>query len=160
VKSSIAVYPGTFDPITKGHIDLIKRAGKMYDKVIVAVSESRHKTPAFSLEERIDMVKNATKGMPFVKIESYNGMLVDYLKIGKRRIVIRGLRVISDFEFEFQLALLNKKLDPNVEMIYMMPDEKYLYISSSAIREIAMHDGDLKAFVPENVARALKKHYK
>jgi pantetheine-phosphate adenylyltransferase len=87
-------------------------------------------------------------------------MLVDYLKIGKRRIVIRGLRVISDFEFEFQLALLNKKLDPNVEMIYMMPDEKYLYISSSAIREIAMHNGDLKAFVPENVAKELKKHYK
>jgi pantetheine-phosphate adenylyltransferase len=99
---SIAVYPGTFDPITNGHIDLIKRAGKMYDKVIVAVSESRHKSPSFSLEERIEMVKTATKGMPFVKIESYNGMLVDYLKIGKRRIVIRGLRVISDFEFEWK----------------------------------------------------------
>jgi len=155
-----AVYPGTFDPITNGHIDIIKRAGKMFGSVIVAVAEGDYKGPLFSWEERIDMVKKATKNIDNVKVMSYKGLLVDFLKTVKRRIVIRGLRAISDFEYEFQLNLINKKMGKNIEMIYMMPEETFLYISSSAVKEVAHHNGNVMKFVPRYVAEKLKKKIK
>ncbi len=147
------VYPGTFDPITNGHIDLIKRASKMFDEVIVEVAENKQKNPLFSLEERVDMVKNSVKNLKCVKVDFYKGLLVDYLKQVKRFIVIRGLRAFSDFEYEFQLNLINKRLGDHIEMIYMMPDETYLYISSSAIKELASHNGPITKFVPDYVAK-------
>ena len=151
-----AVYPGTFDPITNGHIDIIKRAGKMFGEVIVAVAENSHKKPLFSVDERVSMVKRAIKNIPHVEVASYEGLLVNYLKKIKRRIVIRGLRAIADFEYEFQLNLLNKKLGKNIEMIYMMPKEQFLYISSSAVKEMAHYGQTVKMFVPEFVEKALK----
>ncbi|HNZ29303.1 MAG TPA: pantetheine-phosphate adenylyltransferase [Candidatus Goldiibacteriota bacterium] len=151
-----AVYPGTFDPITNGHIDIVKRASKMFDTVVIAVSKSEHKKPLFSVEERVEMAKKAVKGIKNIKVECYSGLLADYLKSTGRNLVIRGIRVISDFEYEFQLALLNKKLNPEAEMIYLMPDEKYLYISSSAVKEIAVYGGKTELFVPAHVTKALK----
>ncbi|MBP7792555.1 MAG: pantetheine-phosphate adenylyltransferase [Candidatus Goldbacteria bacterium] len=151
------VYPGTFDPITNGHIDIIRRISKMFDEVIVAVAENKHKNPLFSLEERIDMVKNSTKHIKGVKVDYYKGLLVDYLIKVKRFIVIRGLRAFSDFEYEFQLNLINKRLGDNIEMIYMMPDETFIYISSSAIKELAYHNGPIDKFVPPYVVKQLNK---
>lgn len=149
------VYPGTFDPITNGHIDIIKRASTMFDELIVAVADNRYKKPLFSLEERKQMVERAVKGIPGVSIDSYSGLLVDYMKKRGRRIVIRGLRAIADFEYEFQLNLMNKKLGKNIEMIYMMPAETYLYISSSAVKEVAFHRGKVQKFVPQYIAKKL-----
>lgn len=151
------VYPGTFDPITNGHIDIIKRAGKMFDEVIIAVAENKDKNPLFSLEERTEMVKNSVKNMKDIKVDSYKGLLIDYLKKVKRFIVIRGLRAFSDFEYEFQLNLINKRLGQRIEMIYMMPDETFLYISSSVIKELAYHNGPIKKFVPACVAKKLSE---
>ena len=155
------VYPGTFDPITKGHLDIIERASKMYDEVTVAVAAGGHKNPFFSVEERMDMVKKVVSGLKGVKVDSFNGLLVDYMKKSKKRLVIRGLRAISDFEYEFQLALLNKKMmGDDIELIYMMPGEKYLYISSSAVKEIASHGGNVREFVHPYVAKIINKRYK
>jgi len=154
-----AVYPGTFDPITNGHLDIIKRSGTVFDEVIVAVAKGDLKKPFFSLEERISMAKAVTKNMDFVKVMSYEGLLVDFLKKTGRRIVIRGLRAVSDFEYEFQLALSNKKLYSDVEMIYMLPAESYLYISSSSAKEIAFHHGNVSKFVPAYVAKKLKEKF-
>lgn len=154
------VYPGTFDPITKGHLDIVKRAALMFDEVTVAVAEGVHKNTFFSLSERLDMVKNAVKGIKGVSIDSYPGLLVEYLKKSKKRIVVRGLRAISDFEYEFQLALLNKKMmGDDIELIYLMPEEKYLYISSSAVKEIASLGGNVSQFVHSYVAKKIKEKY-
>jgi pantetheine-phosphate adenylyltransferase len=150
-----AVYPGTFDPITNGHIDIIRRATTMFDELVVAVADNRNKKPLFSLEERMTMVGNAVKNIPGVKVDSYDGLLVDFLKKSGRRIVIRGLRAIADFEYEFQLNLMNRKLGKNIEMIYMMPAEDYLYISSSAVKEVALHGGQVQKFVPAFIAKKL-----
>jgi len=155
-----AVYAGTFDPITNGHIDILKRAGTMFDEITIAVSESKHKKTVFSLTERVKMVKKTCKGINFVKVMSYKGLLVDFLKTVDRRVVIRGLRAVSDFEYELQLALINKRMGKNIEMIYMMPMEEFLYISSSAVKEIALHNGDAGKFVPDFVAKELNKKFK
>jgi pantetheine-phosphate adenylyltransferase len=149
------VYPGTFDPITNGHIDIIKRASSIFDEVIVAVAENRGKNPLFTAEERKQMVTKAVKGIPHVKVDTYDSLLVDYMRKNGRRIVIRGLRAIADFEYEFQLNLMNKKLGKNIEMIYMMPAETYLYISSSAVKEVANHGGKVQKFVPVFIAKKL-----
>ncbi len=151
-----AVYPGTFDPITNGHVEIIERAAKMFDSVIVAVAENRNKKPLFSLEERVEMAKRSVTGIRNIEVRSYKGLLVNFMRESKRRIVIRGLRAIADFEYEFQLNLMNKKLVKDIEMIYMMPDEKYLYVSSSAVKEIAAHGGPVSKFVSPYVASKLK----
>ncbi len=151
------VYPGTFDPITKGHNDIIKRAASIFDEVTVAVAERLDKKPLFELKERIDMVKHSVKSLANVKVDSYDGLLISYLKKIKRRIVIRGLRAVGDFEYEFQLNLINKKLGKDVEMIYMMPEETFLVISSSAVKEVAAHGGDISEFVTPYIASKLLK---
>lgn len=156
----IAVYAGTFDPITLGHIDIIKRASKLFDKIIIAVSESKHKKPLFSQKERIDMVKNSVKNIKNVSVDSYTGLLINYLRKRKINTVIRGIRVISDFEHEFQFALLNKKMSKNIDFIYLMPDEKFLYISSSSVKEIANYGGKVKGFVNNYVEMKLKLKFK
>lgn len=151
------VYPGTFDPITTGHIDIIKRACSIFDEVTVAVAARDDKKPLFTLEERIDMVKNSLTGISNVKVDSYDDLLISYLKKIKRRIVIRGLRAVGDFEYEFQLNLINKKLGKDIEMIYMMPEETFLVISSSAVKEVAGHGGEIREFVNPYVASKLRK---
>lgn len=156
----IAVYAGTFDPITLGHIDIIKRAAKLFDKIIVAVSESTHKKPIFTQKERVDMVKKSIKNIKNVVVDSYTGLLINYLKSKKINVVIRGIRVISDFEHEFQFALLNKKMCKNIDFLYLMPDEKFLYISSSSVKEIANYGGNVKDFVNNYVEKKLKLKFK
>ena len=153
------IYPGAFDPITLGHIDVIKRALKLFGKVTVAVTDNPRKKPTFSVSQRVSMVKKALEGINGVKVESFNGLLVDYAKKKKAQIIIRGLRELSDFEFEFQNAIINRKLG-NIETILIVTDPKYFYLSSSVVKEIAGMGGNISCFVPENVEFFLKKGLK
>ncbi|MFA5164656.1 MAG: pantetheine-phosphate adenylyltransferase [Candidatus Omnitrophota bacterium] len=152
-----AVYPGTFDPVTFGHIDLIKRALKIFDTVIIAVAHNADKGPLFGVEERIAMLRQATGGMKGVVIESFDGLAVDYVRKKGSVVMVRGLRMLSDFEYEFQMALTNRKLGQDIETIFMMPSESYSYLSSKLIKEAFALGADVKDFVPPFVAKALAK---
>jgi pantetheine-phosphate adenylyltransferase len=154
VKTS-AIYPGTFDPITNGHIDLVNRASKLFEHVIVAVAINPTKTPAFSLEKRVDLAKQTLAGLPNVEVCGFEGLLVDIAREKKAQVIIRGLRAVSDFEHEFQLAGMNRHMEPNVETMFLTPAEQFSYISSSLVREIAALGGDVSAFVAPCVVEAL-----
>jgi pantetheine-phosphate adenylyltransferase len=155
-----AIYPGTFDPVTYGHIDVLQRAAKIFDEVIISVAESTSKKTLFSADERAAMIRKAAKGIKNVKVDIFDGLLVKFAEKMNADAVIRGLRAISDFEFEFQMALTNRKISKKVETIFLMPNEKFSYISSTLVKEIAAYSGDLKSFVPAYVAKELKKKYK
>ncbi|AOE49100.1 pantetheine-phosphate adenylyltransferase [Kangiella sediminilitoris] len=155
----IVLYPGTFDPITKGHMDLVKRACRLFDTVIIAIAESPSKKPMFGLEERVDMVREVFKGNTQVQVEGFNGLLAHFAKEKNALAVLRGIRAVSDFEFEFQLANMNRHLDPELESIFLTPSEKYSYISSSLVREVASLGGDITAFVDPIVQNALEKKF-
>jgi pantetheine-phosphate adenylyltransferase len=150
-----AIYPGSFDPITNGHLDVIERALKLFDQVVVAVAHNDEKQPLFSLAERLDLLQQALGKMNNVRIAQFQGLLVDFAAAENASAVIRGLRAVSDFEFEFQMALMNRKLDSSVETIFLMPKEEYTYLSSRLVKEIARLGGDVSKFVPNVVARAL-----
>lgn len=152
-----AVYPGTFDPITYGHIDIIKRAFELFDEVFIAVAKNTEKEPLFKTEERLALTKQATKEFKGVHVETFDGLVVKYAASKGVRILIRGLRATSDFDYEFQMALTNQKLAPNIETIYLMPSETYFYISSRLIKEIARLGGNIEYFVPSFVAKKLKE---
>ncbi|MDD4980903.1 MAG: pantetheine-phosphate adenylyltransferase [Candidatus Omnitrophica bacterium] len=152
-----AIYPGSFDPVTYGHIDLIKRAQEIFSEVIVAVAHNPHKKPLFSVKERIDMLKEATKGLKNIVIDDFDGLVVDYAAKHKARVLIRGLRMISDFEYEFQMALTNRKLNPHIETIFLMPHESYSYLSSKLLKEASSLGADLSSFVPDFIEKALKE---
>ena len=152
-----AVYPGSFDPITNGHLDVIQRAARLFDRVIVAVAINESKTPMFSMAQRKDLTARSVEHLPNVEVDTFTGLLVDYVVAKKGEAVIRGLRAVSDFEFEFQLALMNRKLNERVETIFMMPKETYTFISSRMIKEVARLGGDISSFVPEHVEQALQK---
>ncbi|MFH1406767.1 MAG: pantetheine-phosphate adenylyltransferase [Candidatus Omnitrophota bacterium] len=156
----LAIYPGTFDPITYGHVDLIKRALKIFDKVIVAVARNHQKNPLFSLEERLKLVKDTLNDLRGVEIVSFDGLAVDFVRSQATNVMIRGLRMISDFEYEFQMALTNRKLADDIETIFMMPSESYAYLSSKLIKEAASLGADLGNFIPPSVEEALKKKFK
>ncbi|MDD5454787.1 MAG: pantetheine-phosphate adenylyltransferase [Candidatus Ratteibacteria bacterium] len=151
------IYPGTFDPITLGHLDLIKRAIDIFDGLIVAVASNPHKNPLFSFSERISMLKEATKGIDNIEIDSFEGLLIDYVRSKRCNIVLRGIRAISDFEYEFQMVLSNRKLASDIETILMMPSENYSYLSSKIIKEMASLGADLGDFVPSIVEKKLKE---
>lgn len=153
----IAVYPGTFDPITFGHIDLIDRASRLFDQVVVAIAANSNKKPLFSLEERRDLAAQALSRYKNVKIEGFDSLLLDFVKKEKAGVILRGLRAVADFDYEFQLASMNRFLNPDIESLFLMPSEKYMYISASLVREIAQLKGDVSGFVPEPVAKALYK---
>ena len=155
-----AVYPGTFDPVTYGHIDIIKRAVRIFDELIVAVTHSERGTSLFSTKERVGMLKQSVGNMQNVRIESFNNLAVDYVKSKGINVIIRGLRMISDFEYEFQMALTNRKLNRDIETVFMMPSESYSYISSRLIKEAASLGADLSDFVPYLVEKKLKKKLK
>ena len=159
MKNRIAVYPGTFDPITNGHLDIIERGLKLFDGLIVAIAESPAKEPLFDVDERVNMAKEAVKKYKNVKVESFNCLLIDYLRKKNANIILRGLRVISDFEYEFQMALTNRKLAPDIETVFMMTAEGYSYLSSRFIKEIARLGGRFDCFVPPNVAKMLKERF-
>ncbi len=152
-----AVYPGTFDPVTYGHLDVIARASALYDKVFIAVAHSGEKSPLFSVEERVAMMTEAVAEYDNVEVEAFDSLVVDYAVKKSARVVVRGLRMISDFEYEFQMALTNRKLNSDVETVFMMPKESYSYLSSKLIKEIACIGADVSAFVPENVIKKLKE---
>lgn len=155
-KGKIAIYPGTFDPVTYGHIDLIKRAARIFDRVIVAVAHSRSKGTLLGVDERVRLLKSAVKGIKRVEVEDFSGLVVDYVKISGANVMLRGLRMISDFEYEFQMALTNRKFAGDIETIFMMPHEDYSYISSTLIKEAAALGADLGNFIPKEVEAALK----
>jgi pantetheine-phosphate adenylyltransferase len=151
------IYPGSFDPLTNGHLDLIQRATKLFDEVIVAVARNDSKSPLFDLDERMALVREVVAPIPRVSADSFDGLLVEYVERRSGQAVIRGLRAVSDFEFEFQLALMNRKLNERVETIFMMPKDTYTFLSSRIVKEIAKLGGDVSAFVPPQVRAALVK---
>ncbi len=157
MSAKIAMYPGSFDPVTFGHIDIIKRASKVFDKVIVAVAHKSAKISLFSVEERVGMLKRAIKGLKNVTIDDFDGFTVDYAKKHGCKVIIRSIRMISDFEYEFQLALMNRKLADDIETIFMMPSNSYLYISSKLIKEVASLGSDIDNFAPGFVAKMVKE---
>jgi pantetheine-phosphate adenylyltransferase len=152
-----AVYPGTFDPITFGHQDLLRRATNIFDKVIVAVADSRAKRPFFTLDERVDMARHALRGHKKVTVIGFSGLLMQFVREHKAQTVVRGLRMVSDFEYEFQLAGMNRKLYPDVEAMFVTPAEQFLFISATLVREIALLGGDVGKFVNPYVERCLKR---
>jgi len=150
-----AIYPGSFDPLTNGHLDVIERAVKLFDRVVVAVAKNESKHPLFSLEERVDLVRQSIKHIPNAEADSFDSLLVNYVDQQNAQAIVRGLRAVSDFEFEFQLALMNRKLNEKIETIFMMPKDTYTFLSSRIIKEIARLGGDVSAFVPAHVRAAL-----
>ncbi|MDG4812574.1 pantetheine-phosphate adenylyltransferase [Hydrogenovibrio sp. 3SP14C1] len=155
--SITAVYPGTFDPITCGHFDLIERAARFYDRLVIAVADNRNKTSLFSLEKRVALAKEVTADIPNVEVIGFSGLLVDFVREIDGNVLLRGLRAVSDFEYEFQLASMNRKLAPEVETMFMTPAEQYAFISSSLVREISALGGDVSDFVHPVVAKALNE---
>ncbi len=153
----IAIYPGTFDPITNGHLDIVKRASQLFDNIIVAVSNNPHKTPLFSLRERRKLVQETVVELKNVDVDVFDGLLVGYAKKRGASALIRGLRAVSDFEFEFQMALMNRKLMPEIETVFLMPSEEYTYINSTIVKEVARLGGRIDCFLPAVVAKAIKE---
>lgn len=151
-----AIYPGTFDPITLGHIDLVHRALRMFDELVVGIAQSQSKQPMFALDERVAIVQQALAHLPRVKVIGFDSLLVDFMKAQKTSVVLRGLRAVSDFEYEFQMAGMNRRLIDDIETVFLMPDDKYQFISSTMVREIARLNGDISAFVPNVVVASLR----
>ncbi len=154
-----AIYPGTFDPITLGHMDLILRASRIFDKLILAVSKSSRKNPLFSLSERVQMARELCKDFHNVEVMEFDGLLIDFARKHKVKVIVRGLRAFSDFEYEFQMALTNRQLANDIETLFLMPTEDYSYITSSMVRELASFGGDLTKFVPPLVRKALLNRF-
>ena len=150
-----AIYPGSFDPFTNGHLDLVQRASRLFDRVIVAAAKSDGKHPLFPLEERKTLIEQCIRSMPNVEVDTFDGLLVDYVQKRSAQAVLRGLRAVSDFEFEFQMALMNRKLNDSFETIFMMPKDTYTFLSSRIVKEIARLGGDVSTFVPDHVQTAL-----
>ncbi|MCD8181624.1 MAG: pantetheine-phosphate adenylyltransferase [Firmicutes bacterium] len=156
----IAVYPGSFDPITNGHLDIIERASRVYDKVVVGVLSNASKKPLFTAQERVDMIRAVTEHLENVEVDAFTGLLVDFAASKNATVIVKGLRTVADFEYEFQMALLNKALNPEFETMFMMTDTKYSYISSSMVRELAGFHGDLTGLVPCEIIETIKEKYK
>jgi pantetheine-phosphate adenylyltransferase len=153
----LAVYPGSFDPLTNGHVDIIERGTHLFDKIIVAILVNVEKSPLFSMEERVEIVREVFKGRPNVEVDTFDGLLVDYVTKREADVIVRGLRALSDFETEFQMALMNRRLGPHIETVFMMPAEQYTYISSRLIKEVFSLGGQVRGLVPEVVERRLSE---
>jgi pantetheine-phosphate adenylyltransferase len=155
----VAIYPGTFDPITFGHIDIAVRASRIFKKIIAVVAENQHKNTLFTLKERIVMIQEAVKEYPQIEVISYSGLIANCLKECGATVIIRGLRALSDFDYEFQMAFTNRNLNSRAETIFLMPSSKYIYLSSTMVKDIARLGGDISSFVPENVMNRLNKKF-
>lgn len=154
-----AIYPGTFDPITNGHIDLVRRAANMFDNVVIAIASNPSKTPLFALEERVELAERATKDIENVSVVGFSGLLANLARKQQAKILLRGLRAISDFEYEFQLANMNRRLNPELESVFLTPCEDNSFISSTIVKEVSLHRGDVSQFVPEFVVTALQDKF-
>ena len=157
---NIAVYPGSFDPITNGHLDIITRGSKIYDKLIVAVLINVDKKSLFSIEERVDLIKKVTKNLNNVEVISFEGLLVDFAKINNSKVILKGLRTVADFEYEFQMALMNSKLDPDIETVFMMTSSAYSYVSSSSVKQVAKFGGSIEGLVPVELINEIENKFK
>jgi pantetheine-phosphate adenylyltransferase len=157
--NQVAVYPGTFDPVTNGHIDLVERSLRIFGEVIVAVAENPKKSPLFTLDERLSMLMTVTANYKNVSIEGFDGLLVDYVRKKKAVAIIRGLRAVSDFEYEMQMALMNRRLDSNIETVFLMPNVEYSFITSTIVKEAASYGGDVSSLAPRVVVEKLKKKF-
>jgi pantetheine-phosphate adenylyltransferase len=155
----IAIYPGSFDPITNGHLDILERALKLFDKVIICVAMNSAKKPVFDVEDRLVLIRNAIRKYKNVEVDSFTGLLVEYARRRKATAVVRGLRATSDFEYELQMALMNRKLYEDLVTVFLMSNEKYIYLNSNIVREIARHRGPINKFVPKAVEKALRKKF-
>src|SRR5213594_1739432 len=156
MKTSIAIYPGSFDPVTNGHLDLIERGEKMFDLLVVAVLRNAEKQPLFTVPERVEMLREVTRDWPNAEVDIFEGLLVDYARRRHAGVILRGIRAVSDYEYELQMALMNRKLEPGLETVFMMPALKYSYLSARLVREIAQHGGPLEGLVPTVVERRLR----
>ena len=152
----VAIYPGSFDPLTNGHVDIIERGSRIFDSIVVAILANAEKAPLFSEQERIDMIQDVFKGRANVKVETFNGLLVDYAQQKRASVLVRGLRAVSDFEYEFQMALMNRHLAPGIETVFMMPAEQYTYISTRLIKEVFTLNGTISGLVPPVVEERLR----
>lgn len=156
---NIAVYPGSFDPITNGHLDIITRGSKIYDKLIVAVLVNVDKKALFSIEERVNLIKKVTKDLGNVEVISFEGLLVDFARMKNSKVILKGLRTVADFEYEFQMALMNSKLDPNIETVFMMTSSAYSYVSSSSVKQVAKFGGSIEGLVPVELIKEIKNKF-
>ena len=154
--STLAVYPGSFDPLTNGHVDIIVRGARLFDRIVVAIAPNTEKAPLFTMEERVDIARAVFKEHTSVEVEAFDGLLVDYVACRKADVIVRGLRAVSDFEFEFQMALMNRRLNATIETVFMMPAEQYTYISSRLIKEVFALGGRVHGLVPELVEARLR----
>jgi len=152
----VLLYPGTFDPVTEGHVDLMRRGLRLFDRLLVAVAKGADKEPLFGLDERVEMIRQATRSLDVVEVTPFRGLVVDFARKNKVSAILRGLRAVSDFEYEFQMALMNRRLDQDVETIFLMPSARYTYLSASIVREVAKMGGDVSTLVPEIVQTRLK----
>ena len=159
-KGRAAIYPGSFDPVTNGHLDVIQRAARIFDKVVVAVADNTNKKALFSIKERVDMLKEVTRDIPGVSVETFDALVVEYARRKKINVLIRGLRMTSDFDYEFQIALTNRRLAEDIETVFLMPSEHVSFLSSSLLKEVAGLGGDISSLVPKTIERALKKRLK
>ncbi len=157
MKEAVAVYPGTFDPFTRGHEDLVRRASMLFDRIVVAIAESRGKSPIFTLDERVEIAREVLAPFPNVEVTGFDGLLMDFLVDRKARLILRGLRAVSDFEYEFQMAGMNRRLFPDVETVFLTPADEYMFISATMVREIARLGGDVGKFVQPVVLDRLRK---
>jgi pantetheine-phosphate adenylyltransferase len=155
--TTLAVYPGSFDPLTNGHVDIISRGARLFDRIVVAILRNAEKSPLFTMEERVDISRSVFKHQSNVEVDTFDGLLVDYVERRKAQVIVRGLRAVSDFEFEFQMALMNQRLNPRIETVFMMPAEQYTYISSRLIKEVFSLGGRVHGLVPELVETRLRE---
>ena len=156
MKNVLAIYPGSFDPVTNGHLDLIERGAKIFDRLVVSLLRNVAKTPMFTLEERVEMLREVTQPWPNVEVDIFSGLLVDYARLRGANVILRGIRAISDYEYELQMALMNRKLEPKLETVFMMPAQAYSYLSSHLVREIAQLGGSVHDLVPSSVEQRLR----
>lgn len=156
----IAIYPGTFDPITNGHVDLVERGLRIFDEIIIAITTAQKKQPLFTIRERLNLIKATVKDFKNVRVESFDGLLVEYVKSRNGIAVIRGLRAVSDFEYELQMALMNRRLDLKIETVFMMPSEEYSFLTSTMVKEVVSFGGSVRGLVPEIVEKALRSKFK
>ena len=155
--STLAVYPGTFDPLTNGHVDIIERGARLFDRIIVALLVNAEKSPLFTVEERLDIARTVFRTLPNVEVDTFDGLLVDYVERRQAQVIVRGLRAVSDFEYEFQMALMNRRLNGKIETVFMMPAEQYSYISSRLIKEVFSLGGRVHGLVPDTVEERLRQ---
>ena len=156
---NLAIYPGTFDPITNGHLDLIQRGLTIFDHIIVSVAEGSYKKTIFTEEERLEMIREALVDLPNVTIDSFPGLLVDYVKSKNSQVILRGLRAVTDFEYEFQMAMMNRRMEPDIVTVFLMTSLRWVFLSSSILKEAAVHGGNIEGMVPENVYRKLREKF-